>query len=93
MDNAFIPQKKEKDVSHIIEHLDGKVEIKFKNELRRFPIVKENMSSLEFMSSRPSTSSIRSEPIPNLKIKYVRLDQEILNIIFEENLPNSPTRT
>ena len=51
------------------------------------------------MSSRPSTSSIKSESIPNvyisnfLKIKYVRLDQRIPNIIYEENLPDSPTQT
>ena len=93
LDNAFIPQKKGKEVSHIIEHPNEKVEIKFKNESPRFPIVKENMSSPEFMSSKPSTSSIRSELIPNLKIKSVRLDQGIPNIIYEENLPNSPTQT
>ena len=31
--NAFTSQKKEKNVSHIIEHPDRKVEIKFENEL------------------------------------------------------------
>ena len=45
------------------------------------------------MSSKPSTSNIRNEPILNLKIKSVKIDQGIHNIIYEENLPNSPTQT
>ena len=51
------------------------------------------------MSSRPSTSSIRSEPIPNLKrssslkIKSVRLDQGVPHIVYEKALPDSPTQT
>ena len=51
------------------------------------------------MSSRPSTSSIRSESKPNLnrpnslKIKYVRLDQGIPNIIYEEKLFDFQTQT
>ena len=50
------------------------------------------------MSSRPSTSSIRSEPIPNLnrsnslKIKYIRLYQRIPHIVYEETLLGSPTQ-
>ena len=50
------------------------------------------MNSTDFMSSRPSTSS-RSESIPNLKIRFVKIDQGIPNIIYEENLTNSSTQT
>ena len=49
LNNAFIPQKKEKEVCHIIEHPNGKVEIKFENESPRFLVVKEiPLSSLTF---------------------------------------------
>ena len=52
------------------------------------PVVKENMSS-----RLPNKSCIRSEPISNLKLKYVRFNQEIPNRIDEENLHDSPTQT
>lgn len=65
LDNAFTLPKREKKLSHTIKHPDGKVEIKFEEEPPKFPILKENMNSKEFMSSRPSTSSIRLESHPN----------------------------
>ena len=40
LENTFIPPKREKELSHIIEHLDGRVEIKFEYEPPRFPIFK-----------------------------------------------------
>lgn len=32
LENVFIPLKKEKELSHIIEHPDGRVKIKFESE-------------------------------------------------------------
>ena len=56
--------KQEKELYHIIP--DGMVEIKIEDEPPRFLIIKENISYKEFMSSRPSTSSIMPESHPNL---------------------------
>lgn len=56
--NAFSPPEKEKQLSHIIEYPDGKVEIKFEDEPLRFPIFKVNLNIKKFMSSKPSASSI-----------------------------------
>lgn len=95
---SFLPQREKKN-SHIIEHHDGRVEIKFEDEPPRFPIIKGNMSSREFMNSRPSTSSIRPKSHPNLnqtssvRVSSVRLDHGVLDLHYEEERSSPPTQT
>lgn len=99
LENAFTPPKREKELFHIIEHPDGRVEIKFEEEPPRFPVLKESISSKDFMSSRPSTSSIRHEPYPNpnktnlVTVSSIRLDHKVPNLHYEEERSSSPTQT